>query len=562
MPSQVLTYCPESRMALMNGPTGPAEAELSSREDWPSPTPLDELGRYFVKCFGEASGLVRGAPYLVQTYPDNLLEISFRNSVGLTRIGPLPVMVRNRKIGERHYQLMLDAVTEKVAGLIFGFAQLTGQNTERGRPGRDGAYLEMCFLRGALLRRQPNIEAIAGAILADPHRLFQHERVVKRIEDVAVVNPEAFLLLAGRPQGLHRLRGGHALETTAVAVALHRASGQSLFPSELVVEQKRQTVDTPENRFIKHFLGTLLHKVQSCRELLGSRPGGALNPDLAADMERLDRALSRFVQAGLWRDVGRMRSIPAASQVLQRREGYRELFRLHALLALRTRCRFSLPDFADILETKDTPTLYEYWAFFVVKDLLDSRLRPLGMHVVASPDAPDAYSDTSLERTLGHELVLEYEQDVRLCFNRTYSSPGQSYSHALRPDITIEQGRRRMILDAKFKGSGAGFYGVEAEDGTIQRWREEDIDKMHAYRDAIAGVQGAFILYPGLETALFSTPDQPNNLPGVGALPLRPGEGAGPDPEHAALIGITLDKFLDLSLVQKVILHQAVASGQ
>jgi len=287
---------------------------------------------------------------------------------------------------------------------------------------------------------------------------------------------------------------------------------------------------------VKHFLGVLLNKVRVFLDILGTAPGGALNQELALEMQDLERRLRRFAQAALWREVGPMRFFPASSQVLQRREGYRSLFRLHALLALHTQCRFTLPDFARILETKDTPTLYEYWAFFVVKDALDARVRQQSLHVVHSED--------QRERCMSHELVLGYEGDLRLCFNRTFFAPGQSYSHPLRPDITVEQGDHRLILDAKFKGAGSGFYGVEAEDGTIQRWREEDIDKMHAYRDAIAGVQGAFILYPGLETALFAPLEQ--SFPGVGALALRPGEQAGPNPEHAAALTHVIDRFCAL----------------
>ncbi|HDQ39683.1 MAG TPA: hypothetical protein ENN39_01445 [Desulfonatronum sp.] len=62
--------------------------------------------------------------------------------------------------------------------------------------------------------------------------------------------------------------------------------------------------------------------------------------------------------------------------------------------------------------------------------------------------------------------------------------------------------------------------------------------------DAIAGVQGAFILYPGLETALFAPSEQ--TFPGVGALALRPGEQASPNPEHAAALAHVIDRFCAL----------------
>ncbi len=63
--------------------------------------------------------------------------------------------------------------------------------------------------------------------------------------------------------------------------------------------------------------------------------------------------------------------VPVSSQVLQRKEGYRQLYGLYAWLQLVTRQDYGAMEFAELLETKDTATLFEYWCFFVVKEVLE-----------------------------------------------------------------------------------------------------------------------------------------------------------------------------------------------
>jgi uncharacterized protein len=168
----------------------------------------------------------------------------------------------------------------------------------------------------------------------------------------------------------------HTLSKTCMALILKKASAKELYPSQLLQEEVHQSVDTPENRFVKHFLFLLLRKITGYLEITGQSRAGIMNQGLETDMETLEHKLLRFSQAGLWRDVGKMKIFPASSQVLQRREGYRSLFRLNALLSLMTQYSFTLPDFSRIVEMNDSPTLYEYWAFFMLKDILDNMISP------------------------------------------------------------------------------------------------------------------------------------------------------------------------------------------
>jgi hypothetical protein len=56
-----------------------------------------------------------------------------------------------------------------------------------------------------------------------------------------------------------------------------------------------------------------------------------------------------------------------------------------------------------------------------------------------------------------------------------------------------------------------------------QRYKRDDLLKMHAYRDAIRRTQGAYVLYPGKESQQWSGYHE--ILPGLGAFPIRPGNG-------------------------------------
>jgi predicted component of viral defense system (DUF524 family) len=96
---------------------------------------------------------------------------------------------------------------------------------------------------------------------------------------------------------------------------------------------------------------------------------------------------------------------------------------------------------------------------------------------------------------------------IRLFPERTYtksSGPLSSVSFSQRPDVTIEvqpaQGPSRLYLfDSKYKLDGE----LAEEESTDGKPKKVDIDKMHAYRDAIRGegaervVRYATVLYPG-----------------------------------------------------------------
>jgi len=549
----VLHYSPEIRMVVGDDPIFPSEETIaSSIFEAPSSLILLEWQTYFVKFYGDSvpDFFPQAGFYTQRKFPGQLFEITFRNAVGKTRIGPVHVQIESRKISETVYKAMLDYIAGKYANLVFSITTPLGQGFHKEKAGQDIAYIEYLFLKKYFIDSSPNLDGISALILANPHYRLDRDFRYNSIDAVSSVSSGILINMFSAADRLVYLRPGHPLLSTACGRVIFDGTGRRLYPSEAIEERKHHTVDTTENRFVKYFLQSVQRRLNRLGKILKGKAGGYLNPDIETHLEKIAKKINLFLADPLWQDVGTMHFIPAGSQVLQRREGYRQLFQLYSLLQLATQCDVEDQDFKNLLETKDTPTLFEYWAFFIVKDMLADNRKILSCQPIVLNEP--------LEQKISYGICIRYQGGISLWFNRTYQGsigcqpgvaidehyyPYQSYSHNLRPDIAIEKDEKILILDAKYKGQGGGFYG-EAADGTIQKWKEEDIDKMHTYREAIRNVVGAYILYPGEEAIAYPTHNSGRLYEGVGALPLKPEAGARPVQRHLDDIKRIIQDFI------------------
>ena len=157
------------------------------------------------------------------------------------------------------------------------------------------------------------------------------------------------------PSRLIKLGSEHTLLSSGLGRAFLVKTGCGFFPNEARDERTYHSTDTNENRFVKHFLRQIQKRLQSLEAALGTFQGGYLNPDITQNLHNLSRKVDLFLSASLWKDVGEMSFIPSNSQVLQRRDGYRQLFRLYSLLQLATHPEFNIIDFGSLLETIECP---------------------------------------------------------------------------------------------------------------------------------------------------------------------------------------------------------------
>jgi predicted component of viral defense system (DUF524 family) len=218
-------------------------------------------------------------------------------------------------------------------------------------------------------------------------------------------------------------------------------------------------------------------------------------------------------------DVGAMRYLPLNSQVLLRRDGYRDLLDLWRRLHCARRPLFGRV--REAMELRDIATLYEIWVFFALIDRI----------ALAFEQKPQVMLHTSAQYGLTWQASARFAGAGTLVYNRGFRRPN-SYSVSLRPDFSwMVGGRPRVVLDAKFRLER--LPSEDQEDSPDFTAKRADLYKMHAYRDALNDVRAAVAVYPGSETVFYDVVlgrsdavalEQllVGNITGIGALPMKP----------------------------------------
>ena len=367
-------------------------------------------------------------------------------------------------------------------------------------------------------------------------------------------------------------------------------------PQEIVSERKQETLDTGPNRFVKYALG---HFSSICQTIVEHDDiEGAANDEAIAMKESLDTFLGQH-----WlREVGELDQIPLNNQTLLRRDGYRQLLEAWFLSDMAAQLNWEGRADAYDGNNRDVATLYEFWLYFELLELLSEEV---GCERIDPPAPP--YTDSALPFIVRVEngLRVNLKQGrasytaFRLCseegiknrlnlyYNRSFQQcpvlqPG-SYSRPLRPDYSLvilpesiaqkhndpftaeneaeNSGQITYLhFDAKYRvesitdifgqGTDKEAEAVRREEKVTKTYRRGDLYKMHTYNEAIRRTVGSYVIYPGTDTAKNSDFKKYHEiLPGVGAFVLRPTLGNG---EPSAEGRECFAKFL-----RDVVLHQS-----
>jgi predicted component of viral defense system (DUF524 family) len=322
-------------------------------------------------------------------------------------------------------------------------------------------------------------------------------------------------------------------------------------PERIEIRDKRDTVDTPENRFVKHALNMFL---QTLEDLQAKFPaiGNEKYPGLRAEIDGLINDLEETIAHDVFKQVSLPEFLPLNSPVLQRKEGYRQVLRAWMLFELAAKLSWTGGDDVYAGGKRDAAALYEYWVFFKLLDLV------AGLFELTNPPVKDLLDDKDLVLKLkaGRHLPIDgvyagagRRLRVQFSYNRTFGIakeyPDQgSWSRQMRPDYTLslwpegltqtEAEEQELIthvhFDAKYKvdslvklfGEKDANLDEEKADQRAGTYKRADLLKMHAYRDAIRRSAGAYVIYPG-EDAPAPFRGFHELLPGLGAFSLRPG---------------------------------------
>ena len=303
-----------------------------------------------------------------------------------------------------------------------------------------------------------------------------------------------------------------------------------------------ESIDTPENQFFKYFLEMLQNLIE---KLLISSKKGYIQDKLKVFHDEI----SYYLSSKFFNHISALDYVPFNSQVLQKKEGYRDIFQY--FLMLEFSFKLSWDDLNNKFKgfEKKLSELYEYWCYFEIlkvlndlsinkinfEDVFEVNKKKWGINVIKGKRSSKRFK----LYIKGHEVNIE------LFYNLTFSdkSDYRSYSLAFKPDYTLlisTSVKQHFIhFDAKYRSELEiiDFYEkigdktnseiekeIDDRDSLEEReyvYKDADIYKMHTYKDSILLSSGSYVLYPGTKSKYFLQEDLV--IPSVGAFSLTPG---------------------------------------
>jgi predicted component of viral defense system (DUF524 family) len=309
------------------------------------------------------------------------------------------------------------------------------------------------------------------------------------------------------------MRARH-VEASAILAAVRRGHADRRWEERVTA----WTPETPENRAVKSFLMVLRRDATTIRAMAEASEELEIAQVARNATERLRSLEALPMWAGVSKDTQAWRISPTHRMLTNAR--YAQLAK--AMRHYRDSFQFDWTHPLFRLPARESWRLYEAWGLFQTLEAL------LALGYVPSPTALFSVRQDRLRFALVQGeasrigLTAPDGHRVTLFYNRSYPQTARSLSRTMQPDIVLEQAAGlTWVLDTKFKS-----YTDTGSEG-------DDIDQMHAYRDAIIDADGKRIV--ARAWCLFCGTQEDNSRPViaygppstsiVGALRLHPGEG-------------------------------------
>jgi predicted component of viral defense system (DUF524 family) len=329
------------------------------------------------------------------------------------------------------------------------------------------------------------------------------------------------------------------------------------YPEKIQQHMNFETVDNNENRFLKYFLENLDILVNNMLKDIS-------NSYIEDQLNYFKDTIQYYLSQNWLREVKTLRFVAFNSQVLQKKEGYRNILRYFINLNLSFKLEWNEVTSKIKGNEKKLSELYEYWCYIKL-------LKVLNEIIGESIDVSQIFNinekrwSINLKKNLSKTFKFKNIK-IRLFYNKTFSNHDninnkfKSYSLNLKPDysLLLENNDKYFFIhfDAKYKAKNevtvnfpdlknlTEYYDeittetnenlenqndfAEKQNEHSKNFKNEDIYKMHTYKDAILSSEGAYILYPGDKFEIFEV-KKGQKIPSVGAFSLNPGYTAEED---------------------------------
>ena len=443
-----------------------------------------------------------------------------------------------------NYRQMLEDITDKCTDLMMQINTPVTQHVTIDYSAEPKTlYQRFCFVKSFL--DSVDFEEAIIRIISNPSTVWKTEETSIKTSQIRRVNQtitKQFVTASNR------------IDTSKLAYLTEM--GLSSVPRTIQSDIRIESVDTPENRFIKHVLGVFLHFVEDCQAIFSTTKKYHF---ALRESNHLIEKINGYLSYSFFNEISDATTLKLNSPLLQKRSGYREV--LNRWLQFDLASKLIWQGGEDVYEAgkRDIATLYEYWLFFQLYELIVDKFN---LEVYQNQNFDHLFetddSGLSLKLKSGKELMIKGETDfvsrnlsIRFSYNRTFkggndyvSGNAGSITTTLRPDYTLsiwpssftetEAEKEDVIthihFDAKYKIQNIQEQYTETADEEVLNRMDErerkgtfknvDLLKMHAYKDAIRRTGGAYILYPGSVEKRFDGFHEV--LPGLGAFTINP----------------------------------------
>lgn len=452
---------------------------------------------------------------------------------------------------EDDYIELTEELAEKCAALLLDYAGSTSNVFSLANESRDTLLEQFVFLRQFCYEN--NLQALFEAIKRNPDRVLDQEEEM-RPTGTGCPSRKIYTNPFSNSRSWMRLEGGDG-------------SKGAFLPLMANVTHKFDRLDTSANRFVKFALQEIDRVCTSLTAVLDREKGNARQTECYLEASALHDMLDTIFADSFFDDIGALQMMPQNNQVLQKREGYSQIFSAYSMLDLALQLDWKGKDGVYEGESKNVALLYEYWLFFELFDIIRGIE---GCETLKTDDHPFLGSNPDGGLTIALKQgacsrqcfeVARYGAKVNLYYNRTFSPRDfqatryeGSYSRPFRPDYTlaifpsafateraaVHDGAIVFVhFDAKYRITdltglvGKDLSSEESEQeeldeekagSTTNTYKRGDLLKMHTYNDAIRRTIGSYVLYPGSdekdEKGRFKLFEE--ILPGVGAFAIKP----------------------------------------
>lgn len=475
------------------------------------------------------------------------LRIGVLNSDTRENCGELKLEVQSVKTTYREdYRQMLEEITEKCNDLLLQHSSPVSQYFETDfNADATTLYQRFAFIKSII--DSVEFSDSVHKILSSPVTRWKESETIKDVRSIRRINNTTLRQITTSPNRIE-LPAEHQLKSTIASL-----------PTKLRVNFKTETVDTPENRFVKHALISFQSFCNDFKTKLKNSSRINLEAGLLVDK------LEQYLNHSVFKEIAAPTTLPLNSPILQRKEGYREILRAWLLFDFAAKMVWHGGDDVYSGNKKDVAVLYEYWLFFKLIDIIKEvfKIEPKSIQNLIK----ETKDGLGLQLRQGNYFPMQgvFESSTRSLnvefgYNRPFSGKKDypnsgSWTKSMRPDYTLsiwpfgisqhEAEKEELIVhihfDAKYKVDKISeIFGniqkveqsedelqkeltIEKEEQVNGNFKRVDLLKMHSYKDAIRRTGGAYILYPGDENEKpYTKFGYHEIIPGLGAFAIRP----------------------------------------